>query len=167
MHSPTSLFIFTAVIFLASAQSIRFLYVKSNNFSASDCQNQPCQSLNQYAEEKANYFISGSTFVFLPGNHSLQTQLNLSNVSRITLKSMKMDSNVNIICTTKVTIRCENVTSFNIERLTFLLQLNHHEVASALVFINSKDIMIKSSLFLGSSNYVFGKFLFYCCQLLF
>ena len=139
------------VLLLESTSAQDSHYVKPNN--CMNCYSQPCLSLDQYAEEKDRYFTSGSTFLFLVGNHSLKAQVNLTSISHITLRGKKNDSDsVNIICTSRVIFRFENATGIKIEGLTFLLQLTKHITPSALVFINSKEVSITTSVFQGSED---------------
>lgn len=135
----------------ASSASMDTYYVKPNNYS-SNCDNQPCLTLEQYVNESARYLTTGSTFLFLSGNHSLQTQVNLTNISNLTLRGKDNDSNINILCTTKVAFRCENVIGFNVERLTFLLHLNQYNPASALAFLSCRKVSISCSAFKGSKD---------------
>ena len=111
--------------------------------------NQTCLNMHLYVEDKDKFFKDGAVFIFLAGNHSLQKQLNLTGISRITLRSQENSSSVNIICSNTVTFRCENVTDFNVTGLTFLLQSNEHQIASALAFFSSAKIMISNSIFQG------------------
>ena len=56
------------------------------NSSSRDCPGEPCLDLHQYIKQAEKYFTDGSTFIFLPGNHTLQTVASLSNFSNVTLK---------------------------------------------------------------------------------
>ena len=114
--------------------------------------NQTCLSMHLYVEDKDKFFKDGAVFIFLAGNHSLQKQLNLTGISRITLRSQENSSSVNIICSNIVTFRCENVTDFNVTGLTFLLQSNEHQIASALAFFSSAKIIISNLIFQGRCN---------------
>ena len=128
-------------------------YVKPNNISSMNCGNHSCLTLDQYAKEKDKYFTSGSSFLFLSGNHSLQTQINLTDLSNITIKKLEQSRTaVKVICMAQVAFRCANVTSFEVKGLTFLLQSNEHIPASALVFYSCSKIIISTSLFQGSEN---------------
>ena len=44
----------------------------------------PCLTLNKYAREADQYFVDNTTFIFLPGVHHLDLQLNLENLSNVT-----------------------------------------------------------------------------------
>ena len=123
--------------------------------SPSDCPHQPCLTLYRYT--KTNNFTTGTTLLFLPGNHTLQELvLNLSSVSDITLRGGENNSDVNIICTSTVTIKCKNVTGLKIEGLTFLLNNIDYEV-TALELINCRNVLILNITFQGSEDVLNSK----------
>ena len=127
-------------------------YVKPNN-SFMNCYNQPCLTLDQYVKERDRYFTNGSTFIFLAGNHSVHTQVDLINVDHINLQAEENGSDINIMCTNAVTFRCENVTDFHINGLTFLLHFSsRHNLATALSLLSSKDVTVSNSTFQGYQN---------------
>ena len=101
---------------------------------------QPCLTLDQYTE--LNNFTSGATLLFLPGNHSLELTLNLTEISNITLTRRGNNSTVNIICTNVGMIQCMNVTDLKIEGLRFILAYEGNKSASAIIFINCIEILI-------------------------
>lgn len=132
----------------ASTQDVR--YVKPNN---SSCSYQPCLTLDQYMEQANTYFTPRATFLFLAGNHSLQTALSLINISDITLKGKQNDSDIKIICKNEVTFSCENITNLSIEGLTFLLYSSDtHRNASVLRISNSQSVQISNSIFHGNGD---------------
>ena len=102
----------------ASAQSA--CYVKSNN-SSQECPDQPCLTFDQYIQETSSYFSTAATFIFLPGNHTAQTVLNLQNISNLTLKGEGKDSDVIVICSNHFIVLCSNMTNLTIEGLTIIL----------------------------------------------
>ena len=139
----------TALIILiyassGSAQNIR--YVRPN-YSSWDCPGEPCLNLHEYMIQKvAEYFTDGSTFIFLPGNHTLQTAVNLSSVSNVTLKG-ESDSTVIM----SYGILCENVTNLAIFGLKFLLDFNANiSDTSAWIIAHSFSITINCSIFEGN-----------------
>ena len=119
-------------------------YVKSNGSSLLDCLSQPCLTLEQYTEEKNRYLTTGSTLVFLEGNHSLQTPLILRHVSNFSLTGVRNDSNVSIICREYITLF--NATNISIEKLAF----KRRSYDSVLISFNQSDnIHISGSFFVG------------------
>ena len=46
-----------------------------------------CHKLQYYAEKQAKYFVTDSKFVFLPGDHTLETNIKVKSVSRLVMRS--------------------------------------------------------------------------------
>ena len=44
-----------------------------------------CTTLSEYAQETELYFTSNTTIVFLPGDHTLNVNITVANISRLTL----------------------------------------------------------------------------------
>ena len=44
-----------------------------------------CATLSEYAQEAELYFTSNTTMVFLPGNHVLDRNITVANVTRLTM----------------------------------------------------------------------------------
>ena len=107
------------MLMLCSTVAQNILHVKPSILSAVVCPGQPCLTLGQYTEMANRYFATGSTLVFLAGNHSLHTVLSLANVSDMTLRGPGNSSPARIFLSNNATIRCENVGSFLIDGLKF------------------------------------------------
>ena len=121
MIHPTELLVALLSVWIsASAKDIR--YVLPNGSSPQSCPGPPCLTIDQYTQQAETYFTTGSTFVFLAGNHSLQTTLTLSGISDVTLRGSEENASlVNIICMNDV-IQSSSVTKLTIEHSTFLLR---------------------------------------------
>ena len=143
MISSTSLLIII-VSFLWSTSALHERYVKPDNLSSlmSCPDGQPCLTLDQYTQQAATYFTKGSTFLFLPGNHTLQTTVNLTNISDLKFKrSAKQDSTIH---GNRGKFLCIGVINLTIEGL--ILKATYLEV------LESKDILISNSIFLGNGT---------------
>ena len=123
-----------------SLQDIR--YVRPNGDSTTSCPSSPCLSIDQYAEDTTRYFTTGSTFIFLTGNHSIRTTLNITNIYNLTLQG---DGHRNGVT---MTIRSVNVTGLTIIGLTF--NFMHTIKSSFLIALKSENIIILNSTFLSS-----------------
>ena len=44
-----------------------------------------CATLSQYAQQPKSYFTSNTTMVFLPGDHILDVNITVANISRLTM----------------------------------------------------------------------------------
>ena len=107
-----------------------------------------CLTLGQYAQTPTEYFTSGSTFVFLPGNHSTSTPITLTNSSGITFQG---EDESLILCQHSVTVLCQSVSNLTIREMTFILSpSNNFYEPSALKIFHSKDVWIYNSTFRGS-----------------
>lgn len=147
MKSLASTFVVLQVLALTCTSISRIRYVKPGNVSSSSCPGQPCLTLEQYTEHTLAYFTVGSTFVFLPGNHSVKSSINLSNVSDITLRGTEYNSSATIVCTVDFTMVCQSVSNLSIEWLAFDMTKNQ---SHAVVFNVSTGIFISNCIFKGS-----------------
>ena len=135
----------TFVQFLWSTSAQCECYVKPDNTSFMSCPaGQLCLTLDQYAQEAVEYFTTGSTFLFLPGNHTLQTTIKLTNISDLKFKRSRSTEQDSIIHGNRGKIIFMGVINLTIDGLT--LKTTNLEV------IKSKDIMISNSTFLGNAS---------------
>ena len=81
-----------------------------------------CLTLNNYTEQAASYFLSNTTFAFLPGNHLLRLSATFDNLSDISLVSYAVSLSQQL----KPVITCfnaefsfRNIVRLKIENLTF------------------------------------------------
>ena len=129
-------------LFLWSTSALHERYVKPDNPSSLICPGQPCLTLDQYTQQAATYFTTGSTFLFLPGNHSLQATINLTNI--YDLKFKRSEEKGSTIHGNRGAILCVGVINLTIDGLT--LKTTHFEVSE------STGIVISDSTFLGNGN---------------
>ena len=128
----------------ASTQAVH--YVKPSSLIS--CPGQPCLTLDEYNQQTETYFTTGSTFVFLAGNHTINTTVNLTSISEITLRGER-NSQVNILCSIQVFILIQNVSIMSIEGLVFLSG-NTTIGTVALKIIDSNRVFIHNVTFQGS-----------------
>ena len=140
MVSSTSLLLI--VSFLWSTSALHERYVNPDNPSSLSCPGQPCLTLDQYTQQAATYFTTGSTFLFLPGNHTLQTTINLTNISDLNFKrNAEQDSTIH---GNRGKILCMGVINLTFDGLT--LKTTYLEV------LESKSIMISNTTILGNGS---------------
>lgn len=147
---PTIFILLQLIALSISAEYTR--YVRPSTLPSKHCPKQQCLTLEQYVEKADKYFTTGSTFIFLSGNHSLQTSLELVNATDIILRGEHEDPDINILCTIETTFKFDSVTNLTIECLTFILRSNKHDLAAAITVLNSREMVIYNSTFLGSGN---------------
>ena len=97
-------------------------YVKSNNSSLHNCPGS-CLTLDEYINDSMRYFTTGSIFIFLPGNHSQQNALSISNISSMIWRGNNSGLN-DVIILSSGSLHCYNVTDFTIEGLKFVRLTN-------------------------------------------
>lgn len=129
-----------------STSTLYVRYVKPNDSSSLSCPNQPCLTLDEYTQQTEEFFTSGATFVFLAGNHSLKTAINLVNITDIILEGDENISSINILCMNEVTFL--NVRKLTIEGLTFVFHSSN--ISSAIKVLGTKGLVISKSTFQGS-----------------
>ena len=136
--------VFILLLFSLSAAAIGSIqYVKPDAPSSGNCSSHhPCYTLNQYIQESSKYFKTGSTFIFLPGNHSLRGSLNLTAVSELSFNGTENGPDSIIICNDEVTMN--NMTKLNIEGIVFVLHLfqQDEKISSAFVFTSSQEVVL-------------------------
>ena len=120
-------------------------YVKPNNDSSVTCPgyNESCLTLDQYTQQTTHQcFSTGSTLLFLPGNHTLYSKVQLENVSDILFSGEGGNDSVRVILNeTKLSIHYVNVTNLQIEFC--VLHSRIQDLVSPLLnVINSTDILL-------------------------
>ena len=142
-------FILLQWVITSPVSSAHDVYYVMSDAPSETCPVQPCLTLSELMEMD-RYFITGSTFVFLAGNHSLNTSLGLADVSDLTLRGDWVNSTASIFLGQNTTLVCENVSNFHIEGLTFILCKYACKIESVLLFLNSNKIIISNSVFQGN-----------------
>ena len=149
MKSLALIIMVHVVVLSASTHNVH--YVKSDDSSPLSCPRQPCLTLDQYNQQKETYFTTGSTFVFLAGNHTINTTVNLTSISEVTLRGER-NSQVNILCLNQFGILIQNISILSIEGLVFLSG-NTTIGTVALKIIDSNEIRIDNVGFQGSYSF--------------
>ena len=79
-----------------------------------------CATLSEYAQEAEMYFTSNTTMVFLPGDHTLDTNITVANVSRLTMCGDFSSGNIaTVVRNGSVGFSFTNMVDFNIDFLAF------------------------------------------------
>ena len=118
-------------IVLATALLIKILsYCSAENVycvtpTVTSCSSCPrnstyCTTLSEYAQETEQYFTSNTTMVFLPGDHTLDTNITVVNVSRLTMHGESSSGNrATVICSGLVGLSFTSIVDIKIHSLTF------------------------------------------------
>ena len=80
-----------------------------------------CTTLSEYAQEAETYFTSNTTMVFLPGDHTLDANITVANVGRLTMCGESSSENI-------ATIVCNGVVGFS---FTSMVDLKVHSLLFA------------------------------------
>ena len=82
-----------------------------------NCHAQPCLTLGDYLKNASHYFTSNTSFIFLPGEHSLEDTLALHDVVNVTLRGA--DRGATITVSSEGVILCSNSLDVSVS-LNFL-----------------------------------------------
>ena len=79
-----------------------------------------CATLSEYAQEAELYFTSNTTMVFLPGDHVLDRNIAVANVTRLTMRGESSSDNIaTVVHNGSVGFSFTNMVNFNIDFLAF------------------------------------------------
>ena len=101
--------------------------------SCSSCpHNNHCATLSEYAQEAELYFTSNTTMVFLPGDHVLDRNITVANVSSLTMHGESSSGNIpTVVCTGSFHLIFINMVDLKIDSLGFYF---FHFLCPAFVF---------------------------------
>ena len=127
-------------VFLHSGSAVTEYYVRST--TSTDCPAEPCLTLNEYAHNLGKYFTSNTAFIFLDGEHYLDTLLIILTQRDISLRGT---SNVTITMSPYAFIMVTG--SQEIEMSSLEIQYREYQGPN-------KDDELNSALVLGLSENV-------------
>ena len=143
-------FLLELFVLLHSGSTVTEYYVRSS--TSTDCPAKPCLTLNEYAQNPEKYFTSNTAFIFLDGEHHLDSPLYI-----ITLSNLFMNGTAN--------------TTINLSEKAYIMVFSVQGVAMTSLAINyhsyegeEKDDDLNSALYLYFSlnvnltNVKFSKF---------
>ena len=89
--------------------------------SCSPCpHNSKCATLSEYAQQAKLYFTSNTTMVFLPGDHTLDMNITVANISSLTMCGESSSGYVaTVVCNGPVGLSFTSMDDFKIHSLTF------------------------------------------------
>ena len=119
----------TIMVLVAALLIITLSYCSAENVycvtpTATSCSSCPhkihCATISEYAQEAEVYFTSNTTMVFLPGDHTLDMNITVANVTRLTMRGeSSSDNRATIVCSESVGLNFTNMTEFKIYSLAF------------------------------------------------
>ena len=139
-----ALFLFS---FLQPGSAVTEYYVRSSTSAA--CPTESCLTFNEYVNDKELYFISNTSFIFLEGEHYLDSALVVDGKSDI---SMKASANANVI----VTLSPNSVIRFQDSQALVMsaLMMHYHGADS----YNKSALELADSRNMELNNITFRKF---------
>ena len=73
----------------ARAEATEYL-VRPTDGEDVSCPGQPCLTINQYSHPSSDYLkLNNTVFTFLPGNHTLERSLQISDIVNITFRGLE------------------------------------------------------------------------------
>ena len=106
---------------LSSCSAENVYCVTPTATSCSSCpHNNHCATLSEYAQEDELYFTSNTTMLFLPGDHVLDVNITVANVSRLTMRGESSSDNIaTVVPNGSVGFSFTNMVDLNIYSLAF------------------------------------------------
>ena len=93
------------------------LHVRPTSTNTS-CPPRPCHTLSEYAQDPGQYFNdSNLTLTFLPGNHTLDINLTITNISQLEIHGAVLPTK--IVCGSLVGFIFSNISKLSIDGLAF------------------------------------------------
>ena len=97
-----------------------------------------CATLSEYAQVAELYFTSNTTIVFLPGDHVLDTNITVANVTRLTMHGGSSSGNIaTVVRNGSVGFSFTNMVDINIYSLAFTSYNRSWSYGSHLIASNS------------------------------
>ena len=121
MASHQGVFMLTLTVVLLALPSLTCgvtLHVRPTSTNTS-CPTQPCQTLSEYAQDPGRYFNdSNLTVTFLPGNHTLDINLTITNIHQLEIHGALLSTKV--VCDSLVGFTFSNIHRVSIDGLAFV-----------------------------------------------
>ena len=147
MVQPTHVLVAVLLINTLSHCSTEKVYcVTPIAASCSSCpHNNHCATLSEYAQEAELYFTSNTTMVFLQGDHTLDMNITVSNISRLNMHGESSSGNIaTVVCSGSVGLSFTSMVDLKIHSLAFTLCSRKSTLALNVVC---------AALFLQSTQY--------------
>ena len=132
---------------LESAMKFRYV-TPSRNLPCSG--NEPCHTLEEYANDPA-YFDSNTIFYFYPGNHQLNTSLELQDIHHFYFQALNNDISISVMFDESVSITWINCTDVSLSSIHFYVTENFTHL---LVFENTSAINLSNIAIISDMNRV-------------
>lgn len=105
-----------------------------------------CLTLNEYMSNSSQYFVSDTTFIFLPGKHQLDIDIRLQNLQNVSLIGEPTNTAVTLSLGPQAGLSWMNCENIEIKSVSIVVRGNHENI---LVFANTVGIQIFNISFTG------------------
>ena len=127
-------------------EAATLLYVKPTE--STPCPGEPCHTLDEYAQNASQYFVSDTTVEFLPGTHNLSQPLCVSGINNLSLVARNAARNETVI-------RLSEALWFtNVSNLTFV-DCNFSQSNGSIIVDTSHSVTFSGCDFPDSGKYWF------------
>ena len=151
MLNPTLfLFLFYLMGFCAPlpTEAATMLYVKPTEYTS--CPGEPCHTLDEYAQNASQYFVSDTTMEFLPGTHNLSQPLYVSDINNLSLITRNATKNKTVIRLFEA-LWFTNISNLTLLDTTLVFGYNNH---TFLGFESVLHLKVSRAIFQGVSSAV-------------
>ena len=116
-------------------------FVRPNTSVTCPSSSQPCLTFNEYAQEVNQYFVDNTTFLFLPGTHELDVQLDLENLSNISFVPSALNDIIQILLSPSVNITWTNCDNVEVSGLIFILSGPYNARLGSEIFLADSELI--------------------------
>lgn len=137
------------ILDLVNSQSLIKYVIPTRNSSSLCPQGEQCTTLNEYAADPDQHFQSNTNFIFLPGNHQLDSEMRFENLQNISLLRADLVFNNNIVMISFGPLASLTwINCYDIEIASVLIEVSGN-FENGVVFVNSSGIQISNTSFTG------------------
>ena len=159
----SSIWLFICSLLLSTTTGSHNYYVKSD--TSDPCpQDLPCETLDVYVSNESAYFTENTSFIFLPGTHTLNSTVSIHNVTNVALvgNADLNEGNVTIQCNGSGGLVFQHASRVKLVNLSFVscgqslpdsLQRDGETAQAALAFGEVSDLLLDSVSVSHSTGY--------------
>ena len=150
MVQPAHVLVAALLITLSYCSAENVYCVTPTATSCSSCpHNNHCATLSEYAQEAELYFTSNTTMMFLPGNHTLDVNITVANISSLTMRGESCSGNMaTVVCSGSVGLSFTSMVNLKIDSLAFT-SCSRKSITQSTLALN----VVCAALFLRFTQY--------------
>lgn len=148
-----SLILTMVTVIVSADSSINYVVPTDGNFTLCQHNRQAtCLTFNQYTNNQDQYFRSNTIFIFLPGNHHLNSSLRLSDIQNTSFRgelTSTAGESVTVFLDPNVNLSWTNCDQIEIRSLHFI---SIGDFEYRLIFINVQDVSLSNASVIGNGS---------------